>query len=97
MPETVEVCIRVDFQGIGNIGWTEQSNDSSLDSLSFVQSSSCRNIKRIVSRTWALLKPDWSDYSDDERWDLRDLRLQVGIRFYVVEDELGVGLWMRLG
>lgn len=97
LPKTVEdLCIRLDFQGVGNMGWTEQSLPGWIHCQISDLISGCRNIQQIVSRTWAPLKPDWSDDTDDERWELQDLCLQLGIRFDVAEDELGVGLWTRL-
>lgn len=97
LPETVEdLCIRVDFQGVENMCWTEQSLPEWIHWHISDLRYGLRNIKQIISRTWAPLKPDWSDDADDERLNLQDLCLQLGIRFDVVEDELGVGLWTRL-
>ena len=94
LPASVEeVCIRLDFGGVGSMDWTEVSLlewvERHLESLV----SKCPNVRGVVLRTWAPLKVEWSE---EKRVEVSEMCAGVGVRLDVVDDELGVGLWTRV-
>ncbi|PKY06973.1 hypothetical protein P168DRAFT_301990 [Aspergillus campestris IBT 28561] len=62
LPESVEeVCIRLDFGGVGSMDWTVVSLLEWVERHLEGLVSKCPNVRGIVLRAWAPLKVDWSE------------------------------------
>ncbi|PLN82876.1 hypothetical protein BDW42DRAFT_165842 [Aspergillus taichungensis] len=94
LPASVEeVCIRLDFGGVGSMDWTEVSLLEWVERHLEGLVSKRPNVREVVLRTWAPLKVDWSE---EKRVEVSEMCAKVGVRLDVVDDELGVGLWTRV-